>query len=128
MVYSFLADLVVVVHGAFILFAVLGGCLVLWRRGVLWLHLPAAAWAALIELFGWVCPLTPLENSLRRASGGAGYGGSFVERYLVSLVYPAGLTRELQLFLAAAVVAINAGIYAVIWARLRRAGSRPPPT
>ncbi len=128
MVYSILADLVVVVHGAFILFAVLGGCLVLWRRGVIWVHVPAAAWAALIELFGWLCPLTPLENSLRRAGGGTGYEGTFVEQYLLPLIYPAGLTREVRLVLAAGVVAINAGIYAAVWARRRRAGSWPPPT
>src|SRR5574341_667317 len=83
MPYVLLADLVVLVHAGFILFAALGGLLVLWWRRMLWLHLPAALWAMLIELFGWVCPLTPLEVALRRAGGAAGYGGSFVGHYLL---------------------------------------------
>ena len=114
-----LADLVLVVHFAFILFVVFGGLLALrWRWAPL-VHLPGAAWGVLIELAGWVCPLTPLENSLRRAAGESGYGGGFIEHYLLPVIYPGGLTREIQLGLAAAVVLLNAGIYALVWRRRR---------
>ena len=112
-------------HAGFILFAVLGGLLVLWWRRMLWLHLPAALWVVLIELFGWVCPLTPLEVALRRAGGAAGYEGSFVGHYLLPLIYPASLTREIQLGLAALVVALNGSIYALVWHRIRRGPGCP---
>ena len=74
-----------------------------------------------VELFGWFCPLTPLENALRRASGAAGYTGGFIERYLTPVIYPAELTRELQLLLACGLVAVNLGIYAAVWRRRQRA-------
>src|SRR5574341_296314 len=124
MPYVLLADLVVLVHAGFILFAALGGLLVLWWRRMLWLHLPAAIWAMLIELFGWVCPLTPLEVALRRAGGAAGYEGSFVGHYLLLLIYPASLTREIQLGLAALVMAVNGSIYFLVWRRIRRGWRR----
>ncbi len=105
------ADLVVVLHFAFIVFVLLGGLLVLrWPR-VAWLHLPAVAWGILIEWVGWICPLTPLENRLRRAAGEAGYGHGFVEQYLLPIIYPAGLTREVQFVLGAVVLALNLAIY-----------------
>jgi len=119
MLYRILADLVVLLHLGFILFAVLGGLLVLRRRRLAWLHLPAVVWAALIEFNGWICPLTPLENRLRRAGGAAGYEGGFVEHYIVPLIYPSRLTPGLQLSLGIAVVAINLSIYAWIWHRHR---------
>lgn len=119
MIYSALADVVLVLHFGFILFVVLGGLLALrWPRAAL-LHLPTAAWGFLIELFGWICPLTPLENSLRRAAGEAGYSGGFIEHYLLPVIYPGGLTREIQLGLAAAVVAINLVVYLFVWRRFR---------
>jgi hypothetical protein len=94
--YRLLADLVVVVHLGFVAFVVAGGLLVLrWPR-LAWAHLPCAVWGALIEFAGWVCPLTPLENDLRRLGGEAGYEGGFVERYLTSVLYPHGLTRTHQ--------------------------------
>jgi len=108
------ADLVLVFHLAFVLFVVLGGCLVLRRPWVAWLHVPAALWGAVIEFMGWICPLTPLENRLRTASGSAGYDGSFVERYLLPLVYPTGLERTLQIVLGIGVILINAMIYGVV--------------
>lgn len=120
MLYRALADFVVLAHLAFILFVLLGGLLALrWRRTP-WIHLPAVAWGAAVELFGWFCPLTPLENRLRQASGSAGYAGGFVERYLVPIVYPEDLTREVQLALACLVVLVNAVVYLTVW-RVRRA-------
>lgn len=96
-----------------------------WRR-VLWLHLPCAVWGALIELTGSICPLTPLENSLRRAAGGAGYSGGFIERYLIPALYPAGLTRPVQIALGVAVIVFNATLYAwIFWRRNRETRGNP---
>jgi hypothetical protein len=115
-----LADVVVGLHFGFVLFVLLGGLLVLrWPR-VAWFHLPAAVWGALIEFAGWVCPLTPLENRLRRASGTAEYAGGFVEHYLLPVLYPAGLTRGVQYLLGACVVVLNAGVYWWLSRRFRR--------
>ena len=95
-VYRALADAVVVLHFGFVLFVVLGGLAVpRWRR-VVYAHLPCAAWGALIELGGWTCPLTPLENGLRALGQQAGYGGTFVEHYVTRVMYPAGLSRGMQ--------------------------------
>lgn len=114
------ADAVLVLHLAFIVFVLLGGLLALrWRRAP-WLHLPAAAWGVYIELSGGLCPLTPLENSLRRAAGEAGYAGSFIEHYLLPVIYPAGLTQEIQYLLAAIVLGMNALAYGWVWGRRRR--------
>lgn len=119
MLYGLLADAVLLLHLGFILFVVCGGFLV-WRCPRLaWLHLPAATWGALIELGGWVCPLTPLENRLRRLGGGEAYAESFVAHYLMPLIYPAALTRELQIALGLGVVAINILAYA-LRSRVRR--------
>jgi hypothetical protein len=113
-----LADFVILVHVGFILFVLFGGLLAFrWRRAP-WMHLPVVAWGTAVELFGWVCPLTPLENLMRRAGGGAAYSVSFVEQYLVPLVYPAELTRELQLLLGGAVVAVNAVVYFLVLRRV----------
>lgn len=112
-----LADTVLVLHLCFILFVVLGGLLALkWPR-VAWVHLPAAAWGALVEITGWVCPLTPWENAFRRAAGRAAYDTSFVEHYLAPLIYPASLTRDMQIVLGVIVLAINVGVYGVVWRR-----------
>lgn len=120
MIYGLLADLVLVLHVGFILFVILGGLLALrWPRTAL-VHLPAAVWGVLIELRGWICPLTPLENALRRTAGQAGYEGGFVENYLLPVVYPDGLTRDTQFVLAALVVLLNAGIYGRVWRRRLR--------
>lgn len=122
MLYSLLADAVLVFHFAFILFVGGGGLLALWWRRAPWFHLPIAAWGVYIELSGDVCPLTPLENDLRRMAGGEGYTGSFIEHYLLPIIYPSGLTRDVQLVLAALVVALNAGVYGFVWLRRRRGG------
>jgi hypothetical protein len=111
------ADAVLAAHLAFVLFVVFGGLLALRRPRVAWLHLPAVAWAAAIEFSGWICPLTPLEVTLRHGAGEAGYGGDFVEHYLMALIYPAGLTRELQVSIGAAVLLINLVVYFVLWRR-----------
>lgn len=118
--YRLAADLVVVVHLAFVAFVVFGGLLALrWRR-VPWAHLPVALYGALIELVGWICPLTPLENRLRRAAGEAGYAGGFVEHYLLPVLYPAALTPTAQVVLGLLVVAVNGTVYALVWRRWRR--------
>ena len=112
---------VVLLHLAFIAFAVGGAALaVRWPR-VLWAHVPAAAWAAYIELTGGICPLTPLENSLRKSAGLDAYSGDFVARYVFPILYPEGLTREAQTAAGIAVLAINAALYAWITRRWRRA-------
>jgi hypothetical protein len=112
MLYRALADLVLLLHLAFIVFVVLGGLLAFRWRWAPAVHVPAAAWGAAVELFGWICPLTPLENALRRKGGGIGYSADFIEHYLVPLIYPSELTRNVQLVLGAIVVAVNVLVYA----------------
>ena len=100
--FRLLADVTVLLHGAFMAFVVVGGLLA-WRwRRVVWVHVPCALWGAMVELAGWVCPLTPLENAFRARAGEAGYRGGFIEHYLVPAIYPAGLTRAHQVVLGAA--------------------------
>jgi hypothetical protein len=117
MAYQLLADTVLVVHLSFILFVVAGGLLVRWRRSVAWVHLPAAGWGALIEFMGWVCPLTPLEICARSRAGDTGYAGGFIEHYLLPVVYPAALTRDVQIALGAVVVVVNVSVYAWVFGR-----------
>jgi len=114
------ADLLVIIHLIFIIFVVTGGFLVLkWRR-MLYLHIPAAVWGAFIEFQGWICPLTPLEQHLRQAGGQSVYSGGFVEHYVESIVYPAGLTREMQIFFGIVVIAINLMTYGWLLIGLQR--------
>ena len=120
MFYRVLADLVVIVHVAFVAFVVAGGVLVIkWPR-LAWVHVPCVVWGALIEFTGWICPLTPLENALRNRAGEAGYTGGFVEHYLLGALYPSGLTRTVQLVLGLLVAAINVVVYGYVIARWRR--------
>jgi hypothetical protein len=113
------ADLVVLLHFAFVLFVIAGGLLVLrWPR-LLPLHVAAVIWGAAIEFGGWICPLTPLENHLRDLAGGNRYEGGFVEHYIVPVLYPAALTRSTQLGLGALVVVLNAAVYWIICRNLR---------
>ena len=121
MLYRVAADGVLALHLAFVLFALLGGFLVLRRVGLAWLHLPAVAWAAFVEFSGRICPLTPLEGGLRQAAGDAGYAGDFLEHYLLAVIYPEGLTHDVQIILGATVVIVNVAIYALI---LRRSSLR----
>ena len=117
MLYPFLADAVLLVHLGFILFVVAGGFLVLRWPGIAWIQLPAALWGVVIEWVGWICPLTPLENWLRARGGGVRYEGSFVEHYLLHVIYPTGLTRGMQIMLGVGVLALNVLAYALLFAR-----------
>ena len=117
------ADLVLVVHLAFVVAVVCGGFAWLrWRWAPL-VHLPMAAWGAFVEVSGRLCPLTDWENALLRAAGEQGYDGSFIGHYLLALLYPEGLTREAQWLLAAAVLVVNAGVYTYVWRRRVRASN-----
>ena len=120
MLASLAADVVVLLHFAFILFVVAGGLLVLRYPRVAWLHLPAVAWGALIEFSGGICPLTPLEILFRRAAGEAGYAEGFIAHYLLPLIYPAELTREIQFALGFFVLIVNVAVYGIVALRQRR--------
>ena len=111
------ADFVVVLHLSFILFVVFGGFLALRWRVLAWFHIPAAIWGVLIEFGRWICPLTPLENYLRRASGTAGYGGGFIDHYLIPVIYPVVLNRSIQIILGVTVVVLNVVIYFFVFRR-----------
>jgi Protein of Unknown function (DUF2784). len=123
MLYRMLADALVLLHLGFVAFVVLGALLVRRWPWLAWAHLPAVAWGVWIEWSAGLCPLTPLEQRLRRAGGEAGYASSFVEHYVLPLLYPLGLTPAIQAGLAVCVLALNAGLYAGLWRRRRR----PPP-
>ncbi|MDG5501191.1 DUF2784 domain-containing protein [Marinobacter sp. BGYM27] len=116
MLWRLAADALLLFHLLFILFAVAGGLLALRYRKLVWLHLPAVIWASLVMFNGWICPLTPLEVSLRQQAGDVGYSGSFIAHYLLPLIYPPGLTRGVQILLGGTVAALNIGIYSWLWA------------
>ena len=116
------ADALVLVHLAFIVFAMIGGLFVAWRARIAWLHLPTAAWAAAIEFSGTICPLTPLENSLRVRGGEAGYSGGFIDHYITALIYPDGLTRTTQIAIGSGVLIMNVVLYALVIRRQRKGG------
>lgn len=120
MIYRVLADAVLVLHLLFVAFALAGGLLALRWRWMPWLHLPALAWGVVVELAGWICPLTPLENVLRAAGGEAGYTGGFIEHYLLPMLYPAALTRETQWLLGGSLLAFNVVVYLLLWHRRKR--------
>jgi hypothetical protein len=122
MLYPLLADLVLIVHLAFVVFVLCGGLLVLRWRWIAWLHLPAAAWGAVVEFTGWICPLTPLENWMRARSGEVGNEHDFIARYLLPILYPGDLTRDLQLLLGIVVIVLNAAVY---WWLLRMQARGP---
>ena len=120
MLYRLLADATVGFHFAFIVFVVLGGALALRKPRIAWLHLPAVAWVVYLELTGAICPLTPLENDLRMRAGQAGYQGGFIDHYLMPVIYPAGLTPQIQTMLGIAVLVLNVAVYAILWRRRAR--------
>ena len=119
MPYGILADIVVWTHLAFVVFVVSGASLVIWWRWIFWLHLPAVFWAIWIEMTGVICPLTPFENWLRIRAGQGGYRGDFVEHYLMPVLYPVGLTRNMQILLGVLVILVNAVIYGYVIFRLK---------
>lgn len=122
--YRIAAEAVVVVHLGFILFVILGGLtLFRWPR-MIWIHVPTAVWGALVELVGAPCPLTPLENRLRTAGNAEAYGGGFIDHYIMPIVYPPGLTREIQVVLGVVVLAVNFFIYFKLLTRRRRRKAR----
>lgn len=120
MMYRIATDLLVILHLGFIVFVVAGGVLCIKWRKLIWIHIPAIIWGTVIELSGWICPLTPLENYFRRKSGEAAYAGDFVSQYLVPVIYPESLTREIQWLLALAVLVINGAVYTIIVKKHRR--------
>jgi hypothetical protein len=120
--YSWLADLILCIHASFVFFVILGGLLVLRWRWIAWLHLPATAWGAVVEFTGWVCPLTPLENWLRAQGGETAYRSDFIAQYLLPLLYPGDLTRNIQLLLGTVVVVLNTAVYWWIW-RMQAGGT-----
>ena len=120
MLYRLLADLVVISHLLFIVYALFGGLVGLWRKWSLAFHLPAAVWIAVIEFKGWICPLTPLENKLRSAGGAYLYEGGFVEHYLIPVIYPPGLTPTTQFMLGGVAIAVNVAVYIFVLRRWRR--------
>lgn len=117
--YRILADLVLLTHASFVAFVVFGGLLALWKPRVAPWHLIALAWGAAVVGFGWICPLTPLENSLRLLAGQQEYQGGFIEHYLMPVIYPPGLTREVQVLLAAGLIVGNAIVYGRVFHRWR---------
>lgn len=120
MLYQIVANMILILHLAFVVFVLFGGLLTLrWRR-IVWLHLPAVAWGAIVEFAGWICPLTPLEIWLRLQGGESGYRSDFIEHYLLPLLYPSSLTREVQVVLGAVVLAVNLAIYGWMWRRAFR--------
>lgn len=120
MLYRLAADLLVLLHLLFILFVITGGFAVFRWSWMAFLHVPAATWGALIEYRGWVCPLTPLENRLRQLAGDDGYSEGFIEHYILPVLYPPGLTRDLQMTLGTIVLVINVLVYGVLLYRLLR--------
>ena len=119
MPYTLLADLVVLLHFAFVLFVLFGALLAVRVPQIMWLHFPAALWGAAVELGGWICPLTPLEIRFRYLAGQGGYESGFIGHYLIPLIYPPGLTRELQILLGGLVIGLNLGLYLWVWHRVR---------
>ncbi len=113
------ADFVLLLHLAFVLFVVAGGLLVLKRPRLAWLHLPAVAWGAVVEFTGWICPLTPLENVFRKLAGSSTYDADFIQHYILPLLYPAELTRDVQLILGLIVIVLNVVAYGWLWQRAR---------
>jgi hypothetical protein len=120
MINRILADFVVVFHGAYVVFVVLGALLALKWPKVLWVHAPAAIWGVLIEYAGWVCPLTPLENRLRALAGEAGYSGDFIEHYILRALYPHGLTPTVRYTLGTFALLVNVIAYTIVIKKRRR--------
>jgi hypothetical protein len=113
------ADTILLLHFFFVIFAILGGLAVLYKRRVIWLHVPVVLWSSLVNLAGWTCPLTPLENFFHAAAGRAGYKGGFIEHYIEPLVYPSGMPRDFELIAGVSILVWNLVVYAflIYWQR-----------
>jgi len=121
MLWKWLADLVMTLHFAFIVFVVIGGVLAFFWRRTAWVHIPVALWGAVVNLAGWTCPLTPLEQWLRRRAGQEGYDGGFVEHYLAPIIYPDAMSRDIALAVGVGALAWNATVYGLaFWLRRQR--------
>jgi Protein of Unknown function (DUF2784) len=127
MAFRFMADVVLVLHFAFVIFVAVGGLLVLRRRHVMLLHLPAVAWGVLVECANWTCPLNPLEDWFRRLGGevGGAYAKGFIDYYLSLIIRPEHLTRSFQITVGLSALAANLLIYAYIYSRSNTHSSRP---
>jgi hypothetical protein len=124
MPYRFLADALVIAHFAFVTFVIFGGALVVrWPR-MAFAHLPAAAWGVFVEFSGVICPLTYAENHLRQLGGGATYQGDFVDHYIMPILYPSGLTRNIQFVLGGGILLLNLTLYIIVL-RGRRSAQVP---
>ncbi len=120
MLYQLVADLIVLIHFAFIVFVLAGGLLVFKWHWILWLHIPAAIWGALIVMVGWICPLTPIENMLRQGGAGVAYPSGFIDRYFAPLIYPADFTDEMAIAMGVVVIVINVLVYSIFLVRRKR--------
>lgn len=118
--YHLLADIIVVTHFLFILFVVFGGLLVIHWPKIAFAHLPAAVWGVFVEMFGWICPLTPLENHFRALAGESSYSGDFIVQYLIPVIYPETLTPSIQKILGVVVIVINVTVYVIAIIKNRR--------
>ena len=115
MLYKIAADLVILFHFAFIVFVLVGGLLVFKWRWIIWLHIPAAIWGSMIIIIGWICPLTPIENWLRQAGAQEQYSSSFLEQYLIPVIYPLGLNHERFIAMGLVVIVINVFVYTILF-------------
>jgi len=121
MIYNVAADLLVLIHLAFIVFVFAGGFAVLRWSWLAVLHLPALFWGVLVEVNGWLCPLTPWENSMRLLAGEEGYSGGFIEHYIHPIIYPAGLTRDIQIYIGITLIFVNLSLYGfIVYRSLRK--------
>ena len=117
MVYSILSQLIVLLHFAFILFVIFGAFLVLRWHKIAWIHIPFALWGMGVEYFNIICPLTPWENHFRQLAGSTVYESGFIEHYIIPLMYPEVLSRNLQFILGSIVLIINGLIYGIVICR-----------
>jgi hypothetical protein len=115
------ADVVLLAHFAFIVFALFGGAIVFFKRRAAWFHIPAVMWSAAVNFASWICPLTPLENSFRAKAGQAGFEGGFIQHYIEPLVYPGGMPRKMELIAGVSVLVWNVLMYLIVihWGRRR---------
>ena len=121
MLYTLAANAIVLLHLGYVVFVVVGGLLVFRWPWISLLHLPAVIWSVLLELRGWLCPLTPLELMLRKAGGRAGYSGGFIEHYILPVLYPVELDRTMQIAMGSFVLVINLALYSwLLWRLINR--------